>query len=69
MRDLHGGAFPAAAIRKVGLGNPQAVRLAMAPDAPAAIQTRILKVAEDIISGRTTVPESYEGPEFATPAA
>lgn len=69
VRDLQGGAFPAAAIRKVGLGNPQAVRLAMAPDVPADIQTRILKVAEDIISGRTKVPESYEGPEFATPAA
>lgn len=69
VRDLQGGAFPAAAIRKVGLANPQAVRLAMAPDVPAAIQTRILKISEDIISGRTKVPESYEGPEFATPAA
>ena len=68
VRDAQQGAFPAAAIRKVGLDHPQAVRLAMAPDVPAAVQARVAVAAEEIRSGRIKVPETYEGAEFATPA-
>ncbi|WP_137893478.1 BMP family protein [Ramlibacter sp. 2FC] len=68
VRELQAGSFPAGKIRKVGLANPQAVRLSMAPDVPAEVRARIARVAEDIVAGRIHVPESYDGPEFATPA-
>jgi basic membrane protein A len=68
VRDLQRQAFPAGVIRKIGLANPQAVRLTMAPDVPADIQSRIAKVAMDINSGLIKVPENYDGPEFVTPA-
>lgn len=50
------------------IANPQAVRLSMAPDVPAEVRARIARVAEDIVAGRVHVPETYDGPEFATPA-
>ena len=62
------GAFPAATIRTIGLANPQAVRLSMAPDVPADVRSHIFKVAEGIANGRIRMPESYDGAEFATPA-
>ncbi len=68
VRDLRQGAFPAGAIRKVGLANPGAVRLSMAGDVPAELRQRIAGVAQDIASGRIKVPEEYAGAEFATPA-
>lgn len=68
VRELQAGSFPAGKIRKVGLANPQAVRLSMASDVPAEVRARIARVAEDIVAGRIQVPESYDGPEFATPA-
>lgn len=67
VRDLQAGQFPAGKIRKVGLSNPQAVRLSMAPDVSPEVRSRINRVAEDIASGRIQVPEAYDGPEFATP--
>jgi len=68
VRDAQQGAFPAAQVRKVGLANPRAVRLSMAPDVAAAIQARIAGVADDIKSGRVKVPEDYAGAEFPTPS-
>ena len=68
VRDQQAGNFPAGQIRKVGLSNPQAVRLSMANDVPAAVKARVAEVAQGITSGRILVPESFNGPEFATPA-
>jgi basic membrane protein A len=68
VRDLQNGKFPAGSIRKVGLANPLAVRLAMAGDVPSAVRVRIAAVAADIESGKIKVPVTYEGPEFANPA-
>ena len=67
VRDLKGGGFPAGQVRKVGLANPQAVRLAMAADVPADARARVLQAAADIEASRIKVPEGYDGPEFATP--
>lgn len=67
VRNVQQGKFPAGSIRKVGIANAQAVRLSMADDVPATIRTRIAAVAAEIESGNIKVPESYEGPEFATP--
>lgn len=68
-RDLRDGRFQTGVVNKVGLGDPSAVRLAMADDVPAAVRTRVERAAEDICSGRVHVPEGYDGPEFATPQA
>ncbi|MEF7613518.1 BMP family protein [Aquincola sp. MAHUQ-54] len=68
VRDVRAGTFPAGQVRKVGLADPQAVRLTMAADVPAAVKARIEQVADDIAKGRRHVPEAYDGPEFATPA-
>jgi basic membrane protein A len=56
-------------VHKVGLSDPAAVRLSMAPDVPASVIERVERAAADIRSGRVQVPEAYDGPEFATPAA
>ena len=68
VRDLRAGTFPAATIRKIGLDHPQAVRLTMSPNTPADVRAQVEKVAADIGSGRVSVPEAYDGPEFPTPA-
>ena len=68
VRDFQAGRFPAGAIRKIGLADVDAVRLAMAPDVPQSIRDRIGQTARDIAAGRITIPESYDGPEFETPA-
>ena len=69
VRDTQAGAFPAGNIRKVGLANTQAVRLSMADDVPAAVKARVAEVSQGITSGKIKVPETFDGPEFPTPAA
>ncbi len=68
VRDVQQGKFPAGTIRKIGIANPQAVRLSMADEVHASVRARIALVAADIASGKIKVPETYEGPEFANPA-
>ncbi|RPH43278.1 MAG: BMP family ABC transporter substrate-binding protein [Burkholderiales bacterium] len=68
IRDGRDGAFPAGAIRRVGLADPQAVRLSMAAEVPDAVRARVQRAAADIEAGRIRVPEAYEGPEFPIPA-
>lgn len=68
VRDLQAGRFPAGAVRKVGLAQREAVRLAVAPDVPEAVRARIDRAAADIAEGRIAVPTRYDGPEFSTPA-
>lgn len=68
VHDLRDDKFPAGNVRKVGLANAQAVRLAMAPDVPASVRSRIQQASDDIVNGRTRVPENYDGAEFTPPA-
>ncbi|MFT3717723.1 BMP family protein [Pseudorhodoferax sp.] len=68
VRDLLAGRFPAGEIRTLGLAQGGAVRLAMAPDVPAAARARVEQAAAAIVAGRLHVPTTYAGPEFATPA-
>lgn len=68
VRDLRDDRFPAGTIKKIGLANPDAVRLTIAADVPDAVKARVARVAEDILRGRIVVPEAYDGPEFPTPA-
>ncbi len=68
VRDMQQGKFPAGTIRKVGIANPQAVRLTMASDVPAAVRNAVARAARGIASGAIKVPETYDGPEFPNPA-
>lgn len=68
VRDLRDGKFRPGVVHKVGLADSAAVRLSMADDVPASARARVELAADNIRGGRLLVPETYEGPEFATPA-
>ena len=38
-------------------------------DVPAAVKARVAEVSQGITSGKIKVPETFDGPEFPTPAA
>jgi len=67
VRDLRDDAFKPGIVRKVGVADSAAVRLSMADDVPADVRALIESTAAAIASGRITVPEAYDGPEFPTP--
>jgi len=68
VRDLRARTFPAGSVRRIGLSTPGAVGLTLAPDVPPGIRERIAATTERIAAGGIVVPETYDGPEFATPA-
>lgn len=68
IKDMQQRGAPAAGVQKVGVANALAVRLAMAQDVPSAVRQEIERTAAAIADGRIRVPETYDGPEFATPA-
>ena len=63
-QDLSNGHFKAGRIFKVGLGQPEAVRLIMTPDTPEPIRRRIAALREEILNGTIQVEADYTGPEF-----
>lgn len=68
IKDAQAGRLGTGAVRKIGLANAQAVRLAMAPDVTPAVRERVAQAAAGIHSGRIQVPEDYQGAEFPNPA-
>lgn len=58
------GRWKPGVIRKLGLANAAAVRLAMAADVPAAMHQQIEQYAQAIIARKIIVPPIYTGPEF-----
>jgi basic membrane protein A len=67
VEDLVAGRFPAAAVKQIGLERPDAVRLAVRSDVPAAAQARIAGLSDAIIDAKLAVPSEWSGTEFATP--
>lgn len=63
-RDHALGRWKGGVVRRVGLEEPGAVRLALAAQAPAEVRAQIDNFRQDIVSGAIRVPESYEGPEL-----
>ena len=63
-QDEVSGRWKPGVIRKLGLADAAAVRLAMAADVPASVRKQIEQYAQDIISGKIIVPTIYNGPEF-----
>lgn len=64
-RDLSEGRWEAGKIVKIGLSNPDAVSLALAPDVPEEVRARIDELRQKIISGEIEVSVEYDGPELA----
>lgn len=63
-KDLADGAWKPAVEKKIGLSDPEAVRLALAPDVPASVRERLAGLAERIRTGEIEVSVQYDGPEF-----
>jgi len=63
-RDHHAGTWESGRAWRIGLQDPQAVRLLLAADVPAAVRERVDAQAQAIVAGTTAVPETYDGPEF-----
>ena len=66
-QDQVSGQWKPGVIRKLGLADASAVRLAMASDVPASVKQQIASFSDAIISGKIKVPDSYTGPEFTMP--
>ncbi len=65
--DMIAGRFKAGVIKQIGLEQPEAVRLTMAPRVPEPVRARIAAAAADIVSGKLKVSTEFSGAEFATP--
>ena len=62
--DLSIGKYEANKIIKVGLQQPEAVRLIMAADTPDAVRGKIMLYQQDILAGNINVKAEFEGVEF-----
>lgn len=62
--DLAQGRWQGGVLRQIGLEDPAAVRLALAPDVPASIRDRLAALSAEIVSGQLAIPVTYNGPEF-----
>ncbi|TGV06532.1 BMP family ABC transporter substrate-binding protein [Alcaligenaceae bacterium 429] len=63
--DLSIGKFEVDKVIKVGLQQPEAVRLIMAADTPDAIRDKIMGYQQDILAGNISVKAEFDGVEFA----
>lgn len=64
IKDLVEGKWEANKVVKIGLENPEAVRLALAPDVSQDIKDRMSLLTEKIKSGEIQINLNYTGPEF-----
>ena len=63
-KDLAEGEWQPGVVRKIGIENPDAVSVALAPGVPDEVREKIADLAEDIKSGKIEVSVEYEGEEF-----
>ena len=63
-KDLSENKFESGKIFKVGLQQPDAVRLIMAPDTPESVRQRIAALQQDILAKKIHVEAEFSGPEF-----
>lgn len=64
IKDLKEGTWKPNTVKKIGLENPDAVRLALSPEVPQDVKDKIAAFAEKIKSGEIVIPSAYTGPEF-----
>jgi basic membrane protein A len=63
-KDLAEGTWQPGVVRQIGLEDPQAVALALAPKVSEEVRAKIAGLAEEIVSGSIDVSVVYEGEEF-----
>ena len=65
-RDLRDAVWKGELVRRIGMRNPAAVRLALASTVPDPVQARIAVLTQEMTAGTIKIPEEYAGPEFVT---
>ena len=65
IEDVVGGRLASGEVRRLGIEDSAAVRLAMAPQVSDKMRAMIDGYAEELKSGRLALPTEYSGPEFA----
>lgn len=63
-QNLSSGEFKGGQIIKVGLQQPEAVRLIIAQDTPDSVRKRINEYRDEILAGKITVKAEFDGVEF-----
>jgi basic membrane protein A len=63
-RDLSDNLFKGELVKRFGVRDPDAVRLALAPGVPAAVRSRVEALTKEMAVGAIAIPETYSGPEF-----
>jgi basic membrane protein A len=63
-KDLAEGTWQPGVVRQIGLEDPQAVALALAPEVSEEVRAKIAGLAEEIVAGNIDVSVEYEGEEF-----
>ena len=64
-RDLFDNLWKGDLIKRIGIRNGDAVRLALAPGVPEPVSTRLARLSQEVAGGQIKIPEEYGGPEFA----
>jgi len=67
VRDLHDRIWKGDLVKRIGIRDRDAVRLALAPApvVPPAVQARIAVLTQEMTAGAIKIPDDYTGPEFA----
>lgn len=63
-KDLQDGDWKPDTVVKIGLEDPEAVSLVLAPDVPEAVKATVADLSKRIVSGEIEVATDYDGPEF-----
>ncbi|MBL8382694.1 MAG: BMP family protein [Burkholderiales bacterium] len=62
--DVVAGRLVRGEVRTLGMEDPHAVRLALAPAVPAEVRARLDRLASDLAASRIALPLEYSGPEL-----
>jgi basic membrane protein A len=62
--DLSDNLFKGERVKRFGVRDPEAVRLALAATVPQPVRTRIEGLTKEMAVGAIAIPETYSGPEF-----
>jgi len=63
-RDLYDSIWSGDRVKRLGIRDPAAVRLALAPGVAAPVTARIAMLTQEMIVGGIRIPDAYPGPEF-----
>jgi basic membrane protein A len=64
VRDFAQGSFKPGTVQRIGLANPDAVRLVLGAQVAPEVKARIAAWSAQIVAGSIHLPDTYSGPEF-----